>query len=212
MPAILDLAICLVFVFLIFSLVVSALNEFWLTYLDRRSDFLQEDLRELLHDVDDGQWVGKICEHGLVDALSRDQGDKSPPACIGREPFTAAILDLISAAKPESVRIIEEVRNGIIGLGRANPKLKESLTVLLDEAAGDLSKFEDCVGKWYELSMDRVTGWYKRYAQRWLGRPPNHDFLLTKPPHVACESTKSTGVTLYRLKKMTDSNLNEGKP
>ena len=48
--AILDVAIALVFVFGLFSVVVSALNEIWLSYMDKRADFLVEGLAELLQD------------------------------------------------------------------------------------------------------------------------------------------------------------------
>lgn len=168
MSTILNLAIGLVFVFLLFSLVVSALNEMWLTFLDRRSDFLQEGLREILHDADEGAWINKICQHGLVDALSRHQGKESRPAYIGPESFTAAILDLLHPATPEKIRTIKEIQDGITALAAANPKLKESLTAIMDEAQGDLTQFKAKIGKWYDLSMDRVSGWYKKYAQRWL--------------------------------------------
>jgi len=50
MPPILDLAIGVIFTFLLFSLVISALNELILSALDKRSDFLEEGLAELLAD------------------------------------------------------------------------------------------------------------------------------------------------------------------
>ena len=78
--AILDVAIALVFVFGLFSLIVSALNEIWLSFMDKRADFLIEGLAELLQDpdrkpVNHWNWfqakrpspaVAKLCDHGLI--------------------------------------------------------------------------------------------------------------------------------------------------
>ncbi len=48
MPSILDVAIGTIFVFLLFSIVVTALNELVLTAFDKRADFLRLGLGELL--------------------------------------------------------------------------------------------------------------------------------------------------------------------
>jgi hypothetical protein len=46
-----------------------------------------------------------------------------------------------------------------------NPKLKTTLKVLFDEAGGDLDRFKKGLGSWFNESMDRVSGWYKKRAQ-----------------------------------------------
>ena len=48
MPPVLDVAIGTIFVFLLFSLVLSALNEVVLSFFDQRAKFLQMGLKELL--------------------------------------------------------------------------------------------------------------------------------------------------------------------
>ena len=52
MARILDLAIGTVFVFLLFSLIVTAANEIWLSLLDKRAAFLKRGLDELLYGND----------------------------------------------------------------------------------------------------------------------------------------------------------------
>ncbi|MFT3823493.1 MAG: hypothetical protein QM731_06210 [Chitinophagaceae bacterium] len=42
------------------------------------------------------------------------------------------------------------------------------LTFHLNEAAGDLDVLKYRLGKWYDDTMDRVSGWYKRNTQFWL--------------------------------------------
>jgi hypothetical protein len=50
----------------------------------------------------------------------------------------------------------------------ANPKLKQSLLALFDRAGGDLARFKLEIGHWFDGSMERVTGWYKRLTQQVL--------------------------------------------
>jgi hypothetical protein len=161
MLTVLNLAIGITFIYLLFSFVVSALNEFWLTYLDKRADFLKQGLEQLLQDPEK---VRQVLEHGLVDALSRSTN--GTPSYIGVEPFTAAVLDVIKSADPNIIRKISDFQTSVAAL--PNSKLKQSLTAILDSAENDLASFKKGIGDWYERSMDRVSGWYKRYAQKWL--------------------------------------------
>lgn len=161
MTSILNVAIGLVFVFLLVSLVVSALNELWLSWLDKRADFLKEGLRELLQDPNR---IAGLLDHGLVDALSRKTNGN--PSYIGSEPFTAAVLDLIKPADPTMTRTIDNFRDAITALPPG--KFKQSLCAILDEANNDLAAFKHGIASWYDRSMARVSGWYKRYAQQWL--------------------------------------------
>ena len=161
MLTVLNLAIGIAFIYLLFSLVVSALNEFWLSYLDKRADFLKQGLQQLLQDSNK---VTQILEHGLVDALSRTTN--GTPAYIGAEPFTAAVLDIVKAADPNTIRNISDFQASVAAL--PDSKFKQSLTAILDAADNDLASFKKGIADWYNRSMDRVSGWYKRYAQKWL--------------------------------------------
>jgi hypothetical protein len=46
--------------------------------------------------------------------------------------------------------------------------LRQSLRALFVSVDGDVKKFETAVEGWFNASMDRVTGWYKRFAQKWM--------------------------------------------
>src|SRR5262249_58822116 len=161
MLTVLNLAIGIAFIYLLFSLVVSALNEFWLSYLDKRADFLKQGLEQLLQDP--GR-VNQLLEHGLVDSLSR--ATNGTPSYIGAELFTAAVLDIVKAANPNTIRNISDFQGSIAAL--PDSKFKQSLTAILDAAGDDLVSFKNGISDWYNRSMDRVSGWYKRYAQKWL--------------------------------------------
>lgn len=180
MLLILDLAIGLSFVFLLFSLFVTALNEIWLSFLDKRADFLKEGLREILGSHT--ETLDKFLGHGLIDSFSRKTG--GTPSYVPAEAFVTTLLDLVSPATPNAddpakVRDMKAIASALTGELFNNAKLKESLKALFDEAGGDLPKFKLGLTGWFNTSMDRVTGWYKRFAQQWL-------FALALIGAVAC--------------------------
>jgi hypothetical protein len=184
MPPILDVAIGVVFVFLLFSLVVSALNEVILAYLDRRARFLKEGITELFRDTSGKATItaDKFFQHGLITALSRGKyaagtqlpkgikgffsrsGTKGVPSYVPGKSFVLAVLDLVTEGK--GLGDAKNLRGSIEKIG--NKELKETLLVLYDDAKGNLDHFKANMENWYNESMDRVSGWYKRYAQQWL--------------------------------------------
>ena len=175
MPAVLDVAIGTTFVFLLFSLVISALNEIWLSFLDKRAAFLKEGLRELLHDTSaDGTAprgsisVGDFLQHGLISSLSRlryepgSAGTRGVPSYIPGKSFVLTLLSLVEQQAANAASLKEQI--GQIG----DERLRQTLLSLYADAAGDVEHFKANVENWFNESMDRVAGWYKRYAQQWL--------------------------------------------
>jgi hypothetical protein len=122
---------------------------------------LKQGLEQLLQDPEK---VRQVLEHGLVDALSRSTN--GTPSYIDVEAFTAAVLDVVKPADPNRIRNISDFQTAIAAL--PDSKLKQSLAAILDSAENDLASFKKGIGDWYQRSMDRVSGWYKRYAQKWL--------------------------------------------
>jgi hypothetical protein len=46
--------------------------------------------------------------------------------------------------------------------------LRQSLQTLLDYAGNDPGAFKVALEAWFNDAMDRVSGWYKRFAQNWM--------------------------------------------
>ncbi|WP_243358351.1 hypothetical protein [Fundidesulfovibrio terrae] len=46
-----------------------------------------------------------------------------------------------------------------------NDTVKGALQVLMEDAAGDMDKLKVNIAGWYDSTMDRASGWYKRQAQ-----------------------------------------------
>jgi hypothetical protein len=211
MPAILDVAIGTIFVFLLFSLVVSAFNEFILSLFDNRAKFLQMGLNELLSMPTPetskampnrlskffaalwspirslwcaffvrsrpNEWTKALCQHGLIDAFSRPSGSNAP-SYIPSGAFVTALLDLVARGK------LTGKANANQSAGNAAPMdidslikaidklpeggLKQSLLSLASITGRDLNAFKTALEGWFNGSMDRAAGWYKRFSQKWM--------------------------------------------
>ena len=174
MLVLLEVAIGLSFIFLLISLIVTALNELILSFLDERAKFLHEGLTQILGNKQ--ATVRKFLGHGFINSLSR--GIDGTPSYLAPDAFAIALLDIVAPVEADAadftrVRRMEDVVKALADTGAAalkttNPQLHESLTTLLQQADGNLVTYRTAIEKWFNESMDRVTGWYKRRAQQWI--------------------------------------------
>ncbi|MCH7476003.1 MAG: hypothetical protein IIA27_15235 [Gemmatimonadetes bacterium] len=163
----LDVAIGMAFMFLILSLICSAIQELIAQVMNWRSAMLEEGITNLLHDpnVQDARLsnvADKIYEHPLVKKLARE-GKK--PSYIPARTFAVALLDVLkdpnAAGGP-----LTEAENTVKGL--PNGQLKQTLGALIDGAEGKIEEVRGNIETWFDDSMDRVSGWYKRTAKKWM--------------------------------------------
>src|SRR5213596_117827 len=157
--AILDTAIGLIFVFLVVSLVVSAANELLAALFKWRANNLFLGIRQLLQDASVTGLVTRFYEHPLIDGLS-SKGKK--PSYIPSRTFALALLDIVSPTTPGSDRTLDDLKAGIEKLPGC---LHITFRVLLDEAGHDIEQFKVQLEIWFNSTMERVSGWYKRKTQ-----------------------------------------------
>ncbi len=98
---ILEVAISLIFVYLLLSLVCTALNEGIASLLDKRSKNLVEGVKNLLNDPKFTGLAQQLYNHGLISGISQHASDLDKPT---RRPsymspanFSLALLDIIGA-------------------------------------------------------------------------------------------------------------------
>ena len=183
----LDVLIGLSFVYLLFSLFCSALQEAIAGIFDMRAKNLEEGLRNLLDKDEAGSATAarpdptdtavavaeltdlraKLYRHPLIDGLYRKHrrllGDRVGPSYIPARTFSIALLDLI-APKSKATDPIEGVRNQLVA-ARLPAGAKQQLLALVDEVGTDRDALRKAVEDWFNGAMARVSGWYKRKAQ-----------------------------------------------
>lgn len=190
--AILDVAIGMVFIYLLLSLLCTATNEFIELMFKKRAIDLERGIRELLQSKsesgspagpvsDDSDIVKKIYNHPLVNSLYGGTYEKSGirsrviairrtqlPSYIPARNFALALMDIVMPASaasgpdtsPPGPEHLSALRARLQNLG--NERLQQALTPLIDAAAGDIARARTNIEEWYNSSMDRVSGWYKR--------------------------------------------------
>lgn len=168
---ILDIAIGLIFIYLILALTCTAINELFAGWLDRRSKNLVMGIRSLLEpsNAAEGQpaeqaeqgLVSQFYAHPLITAL-QERG--APPSYIPSRTFALTLLDIIAPSSPGGPKTISDIRKAVEGLPQ-NSGLRRSLLVLIDEAGDDVNKVQKNLEVWFNNSMDRVSGWYKKRTQ-----------------------------------------------
>ena len=165
---ILEVAIGLVFVYMLLSLLCSAIGEYIEAKVNNRAKYLRRGIALLLNDTDgSGQDIAKLLyAHGLVRPLYRTPNKL--PSYIPSRTFALALWNIASnAAAADGTSDagvstdLKKIRE-VVAAHVPNKELKAALLTLIDEANGDLQKARQNVEEWYDAMMDRVAGWYKR--------------------------------------------------
>jgi hypothetical protein len=154
---VLEVAIGLAYLYLLLSVICSAINEGLAGMLALRAKTLGAALRNLLDD----STVDALYAHPLIQGLS---GACRAPSYIPARVFATALLDVLDTAKVATTpATIETVRSRIAAL--PDGKVKRALLPLVNQASGDLPQARRNLESWFNDAMDRVSGWYKRRAQ-----------------------------------------------
>jgi|KBSMisStandDraft_5_1062788.scaffolds.fasta_scaffold76636_2 hypothetical protein len=162
---ILDVALGMVFVYLLLSLICSAVKELIEQVMKHRPKDLENSLRELLADPDGTGLVQKIYNHGMVFGLFRGAynpagSKRNLPSYIPSRNFCLALLNVIA---PDSDSSITSLRQSVARID--NQKVKAALQAMLNDAGEDVARFRSNLEGWFNSAMERASGWYKRRAQ-----------------------------------------------
>jgi hypothetical protein len=166
--AVLDLVIGLVFTFLAVSLAVSAITEMIASITKWRSVTLRKGMKDLLNDPNLSGLGRLIYEHGLVNPLADGTAATATslrrlPGYIDPENFAHALMDVTGITETASS---EEIKDKIDRVMKNNPQINVLLKGIVDRAAGGAGEISEEIARWFDTAMDRVSGAYKRGAQR----------------------------------------------
>lgn len=154
---VLETAIGLIFVFLSVSLITTATQELIASATKLRALTLRSGLKSMLVDGKQGQALyDKIVSHPTI-------APAGPlPSYVSAQQFSGAVIDVLGGADllPSAVSSVR-----IAAQNMPDGPLKPVLNSLFREGETDMEKFEARLQQWFDQSMDRVSGTYKRYSQ-----------------------------------------------
>lgn len=169
---VLSVVLGLVLVYFVFSMACSKINETVSARLQWRAKDLETWLRKALDPKDaDRSTTSAITadafkQSSLITAVTPEGAKKGLPSYIAPQTFSLALLDLL-APDDGQVTTLDEVKRALDALPAGHPA-KAPLTRVAIEAGKDLAAFRAGVEGWFNDSMGRVSGWYKRRVQRWM--------------------------------------------
>ncbi|MGA2482800.1 MAG: hypothetical protein ABSF92_06765 [Candidatus Acidiferrales bacterium] len=156
---VIEVAVGLVFIFLLLSIACSGIKEGVASAFGMRAKTLENAIRNMLADPDN-TITSRLFQNTLI-AGTAQTGNK--PSYISSRNFALALFDLLAPTDPTRPRTLQDLRSGIGTL--PDYRLRTTLLGMLDSAQGDVDAARQKVENWYDDSMARVSGWYKRKAQ-----------------------------------------------
>jgi hypothetical protein len=165
---ILDLAIGVVFSFLMISLVTSAVTETFASGLTWRANTLLKGVKDLLNDPNFNGLALSIYNHSAVNALSSGQATSeasltAKPSYIDAKQFASALLDVANVAPGVTVPAMQAQINATV----TDPQLNTMLNGIVARTGGNINRVRDEIANWFDTGMNRVAGAYKRKTQFW---------------------------------------------
>ncbi|WP_288588059.1 hypothetical protein [uncultured Methylobacterium sp.] len=183
---VMEVALGLILLFLFVSLLCTALREMIETVMKSRAGDLEKGIAELLFEnagtkafSKEGSDLAIFYQHSMISSLY--EGDYKPkpenvgliaqarrcsrlPAYIPSRNFANALIDLVRADKPaDEALTIGGLRASVCKL--EDGRLRTVLLTAIDDAQDDIGRVRLNLEGWYNATMDRVSGWYKRRTQ-----------------------------------------------
>ena len=162
----LDVAISLVFLYLLLSLFCSSLSELVEAILRKRSANLLEGIKMMFNDPDGKAIVEQLYNQTLIFSLFKGDYDpnnpKNLPSYIKPETFTSALLGILVPVSQGPLDIAQ-IKGAIEKL--PNGEVKKALCAVVNQSCDSVEQLKAGIDAWYQSSMERVTGWYKRHVQ-----------------------------------------------
>ena len=165
---VLDVAVGLVFTFLTVSLVCGLLTETWATIMSWRANTLLAGVQALVNDPKFTKLAKELYQHALVSPQDSGTAEKAAdlkklPSYIAPLQFADALLDTVKIGRGTAA----DMQAAIAGssLLTDNKQMTTMLSGMVDRAGGDVGKMRQAIADWFDSSMDRVSGSYKRWTQ-----------------------------------------------
>jgi len=167
---ILGVAIGVVLICLLLSIIASHVRELMAAFTAQRAITLEKALRKMVGDA----VYEKLTGHPLIETISfqptkffgltLSRASKPRPTYIASPLFTRVLL--ISLAEIQGLQTTDVKK--IVDSLPAGSDLKQKLGAIILGIESDATACVSAVEQWYDGTMDRINGAYKRHTQMWL--------------------------------------------
>jgi hypothetical protein len=151
-------------IYLFYSFAVTQLNEVIAGLLASRARHLEKGIKEKLLDPKLG---GELLNHPLIKSFGFTKDNL--PSYIPGPAFAQALVSLLTKddkpADPTAPGTVEKLEKAIQAAD-FSPELKDRLMSAVNTSARSVSEAEEKIAKWFDGTMDRLSGAYKRHVQR----------------------------------------------
>lgn len=116
-------------------------------------------------------FAANITNHPLYRRKSEDSLLYKKPAYLSSSTFADILLDIFSNNKSDNSStpiLMNDIKSFVGNKLDNNADLKSIINLYIEQANGDVQKFKLLLENWYDDTMERVSGWYKRQATKVL--------------------------------------------
>lgn len=150
---VLEVAIGLGFCYASLALIVSTLQEALAALFRQRATLLHATVKRMLGDQHALALAGALYTHPLIIAGGVHEPRTAWPSYIAPANFALALRDCLRGSDTSLAHDIAAVRE---------PHLRRTLQMLLEQSGGTEAGFQQALAAWFEQSMTRLSGLYKR--------------------------------------------------
>ncbi|WP_114939302.1 hypothetical protein [Mucilaginibacter endophyticus] len=117
-------------------------------------------------------FAARFVNHPIYKRAAEDSMFNKKPAYLSASSFSDILLDIFHPAGDKPL-LLADIRTRIDsfpdkGAQALHKDTKAILLLYIQQANGDLQRFRALLEAWYNETMDRVSGWYKRQAYKVL--------------------------------------------
>jgi hypothetical protein len=155
---VLEVAIGLVLMFFVLALASSSIVELIARVLNTRAKQLEDGIRSMVGDP------GLIYNTSVFGALSGASGANAPKDKTRKPSYVSARA--VADATVEAIGLMKGAGQSADAVrGALSDNLRHRLDAITNEVGDDLTKIKASLETWFDETMDRVSGAYKRWAQ-----------------------------------------------
>lgn len=158
--AAIEVVIGLVFIYILYSLLVTIITELISSLVNERGRVLKKGLQRMLDDDGEAIFSDEFLQRPEIKYLSYKN---RLPSYINASTFSRAMINILRKANDANEVFGEYMEK--LKKEKESSETKEIIYNLLVEANGNIENLKTLLDNWYNETMDRVAGWYKRKMQ-----------------------------------------------